>query len=41
MWTGAVAAAPALEALVISGFDQPYPVPLYVGPGIVSWVSLA
>ena len=41
MWTGAVAAGIALEALVISGFGYHYPAPVYVGPGIVSWVSLA
>jgi hypothetical protein len=40
-WTGAVAAGLALEALVISGFGYHYPSPVYVGPGIVSWVSLA
>ena len=41
MWTAAVAAGAALEAMVITWFGYHYPSPVYVGPGMVSWVSLA
>ena len=39
-WTAAVAAGAALEAMVITWTGYHYPSPTYVGPGIVSWVSL-
>jgi hypothetical protein len=41
MWAVAAAAGAALEAMVITWFGYPYPSPTYVGPGMVSWVSLA
>jgi hypothetical protein len=39
-WAVAVAAGAALEAMVITRTGYHYPSPTYVGPGIVSWVSL-
>ncbi|MFI5067052.1 MAG: hypothetical protein ACHP9Z_24155 [Streptosporangiales bacterium] len=40
-WAAVVAAGIALEALVITRFGYHVPSPTYIGPGLVSWISLA